>query len=676
VRSAPDLGPQIGLQQAELTATDQASENDFGYAVAISGDTALVGAPWKTTNGDKEAGVVYVFTRSEGSWQQQTELTASDAFDYDFFGSSVALDGDTAIIGAPGKEMNSELDAGAAYVFTGSGSSWSQQAELTPSDEATWDHFGTAVAISGDTALVGNEPAVFSGVGKPGATYVFTRSDTDWSQQAELAASDASVGDGFGTSLALEGNTALIGAEAQTVAGTCCGAAYIFTGSGTDWSQQAELTSSDAGTDSGFGCSVALSGDTALVGALDQTYAGQSEAGAAYLFTGSGASWSQQAELGDPAVTSDDKFGSAVALDGGTALINDLAETVAGQSEAGAAYLYTGSGSNWTQQAELTASDPAASDFFGYALALSGDTALIGAPYKTFGTLIEAGAAYVDVLNDTVPLNDVAPVLSGSTAVGDALSCSTGSWTDYPMPSFSYQWLSDGSPIVGATSASYTVQDGDCGCSICCQVTASNMAGQASADSEAVQIPPAAVPSYISTAVLSGSGVLGGTLFCPTGTWLGNPAPSFTYQWLRDDSPIGGATSPSYAVRLVDCGHFLCCRVTATNSAGTASGSSSMVIVGAAPSPTLKASRLSFRVGRTVTLSGTVRHFLAGARTLTISRKLAGKLVLIKRMTISGTGAFRWAFKAKRAGRLVFVASYKAAGVTFRSKTVTLTIRQ
>ena len=457
------MAPLIAVQQAELTASDHVSSDYFGTSVAISGDTALVGAPWKTVNGYLQAGAVYVFTRSGATWSQRAELSAADAYVYEKFGASVALDGDTAVIGAP----EEGTDIGAAYVFIGSGADWSQQARLTSSDAAYFDNFGDSVAVSGDTALVGDHP---SGQPKPGAAYVFARSGTIWSQQAELVASDGIAGSAFGSSLALQGGTALIGAPDQIVGGKGCGAGYVFTRSGADWSQQAEFTGSDVAIGSSFGCSVALSGDTALVGADEQAVDGKSRAGAAYVFTGSGADWPQQAELSDPAKTANDLFGSVVALDGGMALIDR--------------YPYTGSGANWSPQSGLAASDSVATDQFGSTVALSGGTALIGAPNRALGS----GVVYIDVLGDAVPVSTAAPVASGSPVAASVLACSPGSWTDYPALSFTYQWFRGLWPIVGATGASYEVQPADCGLGLTCQVTATSSAGQAAATSNAVLV--------------------------------------------------------------------------------------------------------------------------------------------------------------------------------------------
>jgi hypothetical protein len=369
-------------QQAELAAGDATQLDSFGLSVALSGDggTALVGADGKNAS----TGAAYVFVRNGTTWTQQAELTAGDAAQRDYFGFSTALsqDGSTALVGA--FEKNASI--GAAYVFVRSGTTWTQQAELTAGDATLGNRFGSAAALAGDgsTALVG---AGSKNTGT-GAAYVFVRSGTTWTQQAELTAGDAAQHDYFGFSAALsrDGGTALVGAEDKN---TSSGAAYVFVLSGTTWTQQAELTAGDAAQGDTFGSAVALAGNgrTALVGALGKN----SYTGAAYVFARGGTTWTQQAELTAGDAAPDDWFGSAAALsqDGSTALAGAWVKN----SFTGAAYVFVLSGTSWTQQAELTAGDAAQGDHFGVSAALSRDgrTALVGADGKNAST----GAAYV-----------------------------------------------------------------------------------------------------------------------------------------------------------------------------------------------------------------------------------------------------------------------------------------
>ena len=397
---ASGASPRLPLLQAELTASDAATYNNLGMSVALGGNTAVVGDPYETADGYDHGGVVYIYTWSGTKWSQQAELTASDAAASDWFGWSVAVSGDTAVVGAPNKTVSGQDYAGAAYVYTRSGTKWSPQKELSDPAATYEDWFGTSVAVSGNTALVGAPGATAGGAG---GAYVYTRSGTSWSKPSELSDPAAANGDDFGCSLALDGDTAVVGAYNTTVRSLeDAGAAYVFTGAGASWSKPTELTASDAAGNDNFGSSVALDGDTVLVGAFDKTVGGQSTAGAAYVFTGAGASWSQQAELKDPGPASGDNFGTSVAVSGDTAVVGVPYKTVGTAIDAGAAYVYTRAQTSWSKETELKDPDATYGDHFGTAVARSADRALIGAYGTTLqvggGSLDGAGAAYDYVL--------------------------------------------------------------------------------------------------------------------------------------------------------------------------------------------------------------------------------------------------------------------------------------
>ena len=372
-------------EQQKITASDAAANDRFGISVSLSSDgsTALVGAYGKSSS----TGAAYIFTRSGSTWTQQSILTASDGVAGDYFGISVSLssDGSTALVGAHTKSSST----GAAYIFTRSGSTWTQQSILTASDGVAGDYFGCSVSLSADgsTALVGAHTKSTN----TGAAYIFTRSGSTWTQQSILTASDAATSDYFGWSVSLsgDGSTALVGAYGKS---TNTGAAYIFTKSGSTWTQQSILTASDAVASDYFGYSVSLSADgsTALVGA----YGKSSQTGAAYIFTKSGSTWPQQSKLTASDAATSDYFGCSVSLsaDGSTALIGAFRKS----SQTGAAYIFTRSGSTWTQQSKLTASDAATTDRFGYSVSLSGDgsTALVGAYAEDPDNVSNAGSAY------------------------------------------------------------------------------------------------------------------------------------------------------------------------------------------------------------------------------------------------------------------------------------------
>ena len=308
-------------QQQELTPPSSGNYSDFGYSVSVSGDTAVVGAPYVYGPGS-----AYVFERSNGVWTEQQALSAPGAVagivGIDGFGTSVSLSGNTVLIGAPETTAN----LGAAYVFVESGGVWSVQPQLFASDGQVQDQFGSSVSLSGNTAVIGAS-------GNGGVAYVFVLSGGVWSQQQELAPSDPVVDNLFGASVSLSGNAVLIGANGNN---NYAGAAYVFGLSGGTWSQQQKLVASDLGVTGGFGESVWLSGNTAVVGApFGDT------PGGAYVFVESGGAWTQQQELtaSDAAVT--DHFGGAVSLSGSTIVIGAYDKTVNSQAFNGAAYMFT-----------------------------------------------------------------------------------------------------------------------------------------------------------------------------------------------------------------------------------------------------------------------------------------------------------------------------------------------
>lgn len=379
---APGGWPK-GHQTAELSASDGAAGDDFGYAAATSarGSVAVIGARYAA-----ETGVAYVFGRTAGSWAQVAELKASDGAEDDQFGTSLALsrDGSTLVVGAPGRHGL----AGAAYVFTDTDGTWTQTAELSAADVHGSDNFGQCVAISssGSTVLVGSPHHNSSA----GAAYVFAEKDGSWTQTAELTASDGAANHRFGWSVALsaKGSTAMVGSIGLPSA-SGVGAAYAFARRHKAWKQTAELTPSDGGGGDGFGWSVALSanGSSALISAIGQ----DGDTGAAYVFGRASGGWAQTAEITPSDGVADDYYGYAegFSADGKTAV---LASPYHNDST-GSAYVVVQKNGRWRQVAELTAAGGQAGDVFGYATALSenGSTAVLGA----VGHASALGAAYV-----------------------------------------------------------------------------------------------------------------------------------------------------------------------------------------------------------------------------------------------------------------------------------------
>ncbi len=322
------------------------------------------------------------------NWTEKQKLLASDAAAGDYFGGSVSLDGDTALIGVKYDDDNG-VSSGSAYVFTRTGTTWTQQGKLLASDGVAGDQFGWSVSLSGNTALIGASWDDDNGVSS-GSAYVFTRTGTTWTQQAKLFASDGAAGDFFGVSVSLSGDTALIGAAWDDDKGVDSGSAYVFTRTGITWTEQAKLFASDGAAGDFFGWSVSLAGDATFIGAYMNDDKGV-DSGSAYVFTRTGTTWTEQAKLFASDAAPGDYFGISVSLDGDTALIGAYKDDDKGV-DSGSAYVFTRTGITWTQQAKLLASDGTEEDYFGLSVSLSTDTALIGAPLAGNNG---AGSSYV-----------------------------------------------------------------------------------------------------------------------------------------------------------------------------------------------------------------------------------------------------------------------------------------
>ncbi len=440
----PDQLPT--LQQIKLLAADRAANDGFGISTTISadGNTALIGAYQEDDSGTINNGAAYIYIRSGGTWVQQAKLLASDKANNDLLGQSVALsaDGNTALVGASNRSEGGLSANGAAYVFTRSGTTWTQQAKLLASDRATSDSLGYTVSLTsdGNMALAGAPGKSDGGLSGNGAAYVFTRSGTTWTQQAKLLASDRASNDGFGlaASLSTDGTTALLGAYGESDTGTTSnGAAYVFTRSGTTWTQQAKLLASDKANTDLFGISVTLSndGNTALIGAYLEDDSGTSGNGAAYVFTRSGTTWTQQTKLLAADKANNDDFGQSVALsaNGNVALVGAVFEDDPGTTNNGAAYIFTRSGTTWTQQSKLLAADKGGEEYFGRSVALSGDgnNAIIGASQDSDGGLTGNGAAYV--FTDPTPIPTATPT-STPTSTATSTPTNTATFTNTPIP--------------------------------------------------------------------------------------------------------------------------------------------------------------------------------------------------------------------------------------------------
>ena len=419
------------IQGRKLTASDGLRGDEFGYSVAVDGNTAVVGA-YKDDNNSGDSGSAYVFTRSSPTapWSWAAQLHASDGAGNDEFGISVAVHDDTIVVGAH-QDDDSGDDSGSAYVFARDSSMWSQKAKLTASDAATGDEFGISVAVHGDTIVVGahQDDDDING-DNSGSAYVFTKSkeanaETVWGnapvsgdhrvETAKLIALDAAAGDEFGIAVAVDGDTAVIGARQDD---TRNGSAYVFTKVSGVWSQKAKLIASDGTAGDEFGSSVAVSGDTVVVGAYLDDDNGD-DSGSAYVFTkpttGDGwADWDDpnkvdKAELTAKLTASDaatgDEFGISVTIDGDAIAVGAYLDDDNG-TDSGSAYVFTRDSSGWSQKTKLTGPSRGKDDWLGYSVAVVGNTVIAGADKSNISGP-DSGAVYLWVVPEWVDIDDI-----------------------------------------------------------------------------------------------------------------------------------------------------------------------------------------------------------------------------------------------------------------------------
>lgn len=443
--SALAIDPEV---DGYLKASNTRFSSFFGKVVAMSGSTMVVGAPYEDgastgVNGNQnnfngvEVGAAYVFVRVGTEWVQQAYLKPSTYNSFDHFGASVAISGDTIVVGAPGEDSkasgvngdqtdNTLAESGAAYVFVRQGNSWIQQAYLKASNPGNGDDFGFSVGVDGNLIAVSAPDEDSSGReingdqstnngSNSGAVYVFARSGSTWKQQAFLKAANADVADGFGYSIAVSGATVAVGAPFEASretdpadnSGNDNGAVYVFVRSlSSVWTQEAYIKAGQySDTLDQFGFSVAISTDTLVVGAPGEDGKGikvngpeydntVQASGAAYVFHREGSTWSRQAYLKSNVVLSAyleagnelDKFGTSVAICGERVVVGcpHHNQEVPNNTDIGAAFLYQRQDMGWNYVSELYPHRATYSgyyyDEFGTSVAVSDKFAAVGAP--------------------------------------------------------------------------------------------------------------------------------------------------------------------------------------------------------------------------------------------------------------------------------------------------------
>ena len=374
----------IHAEEVKLTAGDAAADDNFSTSVSISGNYAIVGAPGNDDDGDR-SGSAYIFFLDGGVWAQQAKLTAKDGAGGDFFGRSVSIDGDWAIVSS----HHDDIWSGSAYIYQRDGKTWKEHGKLDPDDGEANDSFAFSVDISGDTAIAGVPQDNDKGADS-GSVFVYVRVKDKWVEQQKFTPRDAEGGDIFGSAVAIDGDHAIIGALWDDDKGSRSGSVYVYKRVRQVWTQEAKLVASDGARNAEFGFSVDLSGRYAIVGA----YGHNSGTGAAYVFVRDGDKWKEEAKLTASDGQPKDDFGISVSINGATGNIGALVGSYRHDgkgSNSGAVYSFLRKGNAWVERAKLIASDVEASERFGVSVSLSANHGITGSSLKNGGT----GAAYI-----------------------------------------------------------------------------------------------------------------------------------------------------------------------------------------------------------------------------------------------------------------------------------------
>ena len=403
----------------KLLVDNEAMGDHFGCSACVSGSTMVVGAHLDNQNGD-DSGSAYVFQRSYHGWRQVAKLLASDGAADDHLGYAVSISGDTVVVGAYGDDDNGDA-SGSAYVFVKPAEGWSgmlsEDAKLLTSDAAAGDEFGWSVSISGDAIVIGAHADDDHGAGT-GSAYIFVQPGGGWAgtltEHAKLMASDGVAEDGFGQSVSISGDTAVVGAFGDDDNGSESGSAYVFVEPSGGWSgilnEDAKLLAADGVADDGLGNAVSTSGDTVVVGAYRGDDSG-TDSGSVYVFEKPGAGWSGTLGHDAKLLASDgaieDYFGISVSVSNQMVVIGASRDDDNGDAS-GSAYVFEKPAGGWSgtlnEETKLLASDGAPGDEFGSAVCCSGSTVVVGAPGGD-NTGVDSGSTYMFMLWRTGDMN-------------------------------------------------------------------------------------------------------------------------------------------------------------------------------------------------------------------------------------------------------------------------------
>jgi len=399
----------------KLVPGEVATGDRYGSAVSMWRMLAVVGSPHDDENG-ADAGAVYLLRRDCSAWVVDKKILHEQVVAGNHFGNAVAIRDDLLVVGADG----ADAAAGAAYVFRLAGDDWVFEQKLLPDPAVSRRNFGAAIAIGVDVIVVGADEDYENGTDS-GAAYVFRFDGKGWAREQKLLASDGEAFDFFGRSVAIDGDTCLIGSPLAFATDSFAGAVYRFHFNGTTWVEEQKLMADDGEDGDGFGSSVAFDSATTVVGSPLDNGTGIDDSGSVYVFGSNGSTWVQLQKLLPPVEAAFDRFGFSVALSGETLVIGSPGDLEMSLTP-GAGDVFRFDGSSWAWARTLAAADGASQDGLGWSIGLFGDRVVLGAPMDDAA----AGSTYLDFIG---PINEGDADVDGDTDLIDFAmfaSCITG----------------------------------------------------------------------------------------------------------------------------------------------------------------------------------------------------------------------------------------------------------
>ncbi|MBN1879751.1 FG-GAP repeat protein [bacterium] len=390
--------------ETQLMHTGASTKDRFGHTVSVSNNAILVGAPYDDDSGSN-AGAVYFYQYDGTSWTQQQKIIHSAVTADDEFGSSISIENDQAIIGAPADNTHGDY-SGAAYFYRFDGSTWNEDAVVSDPAGASFDQFGSSIAISGDYAFVGVPNDDDQG-SNAGSVFVYYNGGSGWAFHQKLEPGAGSTS--FGRSVSMDGSLAAIGADGDDQMGLNAGAVYVFRLDGTTWTLDQTVTAGDPGIEDYFGTAVALDSPQLLIGAPKDNDLG-SDSGSVYVFTRDSGTFTQKEKLNAGDGTASALFGDALALSGRFAIVGSHSRDGTVHPDEGGAYLLYYNERTWVELSKLLPQNSGDYDYYGFAVAISDDFAVVGAPKNTDLANLQGNAYVYDNFLEFLPLPATGPI--------------------------------------------------------------------------------------------------------------------------------------------------------------------------------------------------------------------------------------------------------------------------